>query len=340
MSLLSTNLLRCACKNVRRSSSIKYATSKLVRISSRSFASDADLPPKQTFPSFSTKSEGKPGTNFDGFQPNPHPSVFLNTIIKGEPNGNNFSPKVLDKLGQTQNELLKGASYAIEAVTAEISSQRLDNPGKNDSEDMDILRECLTPDCLYRLRNCYLLMEDLREKHYLVRTAKDDIFFSWINNLSIDEYDSTLMQVCTMSMPGHGYIVQKRDQHQEKQQEAIKKIKSTKDKDEKNELYNRLKKDLKEIEFNLNGFGRPRAYIRQHDVIASNFFFKKGPNPDDPWLIDEIMMKNTTEIFSTLKCKRWKGRMVFSLMGMTWRGIFIIDAVYAGSMTALLGLMN
>ena len=52
------------------------------------------------------------------------------------------------------------------------------------------------------------------------------------------------------------------------------------------------------------------------------------------------MMKNTTEIFSTLKCKRWKGRMVFSLMGTSWRGIFIIDAVYAGSMTALLGLMN
>ena len=141
-----------------------------------------------------------------------------------------------------------------------------------------------------------------------------------------------------MSMPGHGFIAQKRDEVQEKQQEAIKKIKSTKNKDEQKEIYDLHRKD--KVEFNLNGFRHPRAYIQQHDVIASNFFFKRGPNPEDPWLIDEIMMKNTTEVFSTLKCKRWKGRMIFSLMGTSWRGIFIIDAVYAGSMTALLGLMN
>ena len=342
MSVIHSLLSRCASKNFLIYSSVDNSASKLiVRIQSRTYASDGDLPPKEKFPSFSTKAEKKPGTNFDGYNPNPALSVFVNTILKGveHRNLNNLPSKVLEKLGQTPNELLTGASHAIGAVTGEISSQRLDLPEKNDSDDNDILRDCLTPECLYRLRNCYLLMEDLRDKHYLVRTNKDDIFFSWINRLSIDEYGSTHMQVCTMSFPQHGFLVQSRDEVQEKQKKIIEEFKSIRNKarptpEELDELKKKYTQDPKVF---IDGFRSPREFIRHHNVIASNFFFKRGPDPDDPWLIDEIMMKDTTEVFSTLKCLRWKGRLAFSLMGVSWRGIFFMDWIYMGSMTVLIG---
>ena len=337
MSVIRSLLSRCPSKNFLICTNVENSASKLVvRIQSRTYASDGDLPRVEKFPSFSTKAEKKPGTNFDGYNPNPALSVFVNTILKGveHRNLNNLPPKVLEKLGQTPNELLTGASHAIGAVTGEISSQRLDLPEKSDSDDNDILRDCLTPECLYRLRNCYLLMEDLRDKHYLVRTNKDDIFFSWINRLSIDEYGSTHMQVCTMSFPQHGFVLQKREEVQEQHQKILEEFKSKHNKTRPTlEELDELKKKYTQVP---KGF-IPREFIRHHNVIASNFFFKRGPDPNDPWLIDEIMMKDTTEIFSPLKCLRWKGRMAFSLMGTSWRMIFFIDAFYAGTMTALIG---
>ena len=333
MSFVGSLASRCACRSFRYSSSLDLTSSRLsTRFPSRTFASENEKQPPLKFPSFSTKSEKKPGTNFDGFQPNPHPSVFTNTIFKGEPNHSNLPRTILDNLGQSPNELLKGASFAIEAVTSEISSQRLDVADKNDSDDIDVLRDCLTPDCLYRLRNCYLMVQDLREKHFLVNTKKDDIFFSWINKLSVDEYGSYLMQVCTMSFPQHGFIAQKRDEAKETQGKMYAEMKKATTKEEQKEFEKRFIQDIKPP--SIDGY-EMREFIRCHDVIASNFFFKRGPAPNDSWLIDEIMMKNTTEVFSTLKCLRWKGRMVFSLMGMSWKGIFVIDAVYAGMMTAL-----
>ena len=337
MSVIRSLLSRCPSKNFLIYTNVENSASKLVvRIQSRTYASDGDLPRVEKFPSFSTKAEKKPGTNFDGYNPNPALSVFVNTILKGveHRNLNNLPPKVLEKLGQTPNELLTGASHAIGAVTGEISSQRLDLPEKSDSDDNDILRDCLTPECLYRLRNCYLLMEDLRDKHYLVRTNKDDIFFSWINRLSIDEYGSTHMQVCTMSFPQHGFLLQKREEVQEQHQKILEEFKSKHNKTRPTlEELDELKKKYTQVP---KGF-IPREFIRHHNVIASNFFFKRGPDPNDPWLIDEIMMKDTTELFTTLKCLRWKGRMAFSLMGTSWRMIFFIDAFYAGTMTALIG---
>ena len=342
MSVIRSLLSRCASKNFLIHTTVENSASKLiVRIQSRAYASDGDLPPVEKFPSFSTKGEKKPGTNFDGYNPNPALSVFVNTMLKGveERNLNNLPANVLEKLGQTPIELLTGASYAIGAVTGEISSQRLDLPEKSDSDDNDILRNCLTPECLYRLRNCYLSMEDLRDKHYLVRTNKDDIFFSWINRLSIDEYGSTHMQVCTMSFPQHGFLIQKRDEVQEQQKKIIEEYKAIriKTRPTREELDELKKKYTQYPKVFVDGFRSPREFIRHHNVIASNFFFKRGPDPDDPWLIDEIMMKDTTEVFSTLKCLRWKGRLAFSLMGVSWRMIFLMDWIYLGSMTALIG---
>lgn len=133
MSVIRLILSRCPSKNFSIYTDVKNSASKLVvRIQLRTFASDGDLPPAKKFPSFSTKAGKKPGFNFDGYNPNPPLIVFVNTILKGveHRNLNNLPPKVLEKLGQTPNELLTEASHAIGAVTGEISSKRLDLPEK------------------------------------------------------------------------------------------------------------------------------------------------------------------------------------------------------------------
>ena len=87
------------------------------------------------------------------------------------PNYDNLPEKILKKLDQSPNELLKGTSLAIEAVTSAISSQRLDAPEIKNSENAEtesVLQDCLTTDCHYRLRNCYLSMPELQDKHFLV----------------------------------------------------------------------------------------------------------------------------------------------------------------------------
>ena len=69
----------------------------------------------------------------------------------------------------------------------------------------------------------------------------------------------------------------------------------------------------------------------------SNFLFKIGPDPGDSWLIDEIMMRKATEIYSHVKVLRWKGRMALSLIGFKWKTLFIIDTLYAGMFSAVVG---
>ena len=80
-----------------------------------------------------------------------------------------------------------------------------------------------------------------------------------------------------------------------------------------------------------------RDFLRAHDIVVSNFLFKIGPNPGDSWLIDEIMMRKTTEIYSHVKVLRWKGRMVLSIVGFKWKTIFIMDMFYAGMFSAAFG---
>ena len=176
-----------ASKLVLRSTQIHpIAQTSFVRVSSRflsNHSEDEQIP--QQIPSFSTKSGKRPGTNFDGFHSEPPLSVYTNVITKKVPNYNNLPQNILNKLNQQADVLLQGAHFAIEAVTKGISSQRLDIPNNQATDDTadaeTALQDCLTADCHYRLRNCYLSMNELRERHFLVNTPKEDIFFSWIH---------------------------------------------------------------------------------------------------------------------------------------------------------------
>ena len=82
-----------------------------------------------------------------------------------------------------------------------------------------------------------------------------------------------------------------------------------------------------------------RQFIKVHDMVVSNFLFIHGPKPDDSWLVDEIMMRNAPEIYSTIKCLRWKGRMALSIIGLSFRKVFFIDMVYAGMFTVFLATL-
>ena len=202
-----------------------------IKIPSRRYGSETEKQPPVAFPSFSTKSGKQQGTNFDGFTANPHTSVYMNTIRKGFPNYDNLPPKILESLNQPANELLDGTSFAIEAVTKAISRERLDTTHikeDNDSDDNGVLEDCLTPGCLYRLRNCYLSMNVLRDRHFLVNTSKEDIVFSWIHSLSKDEFGSTNMNVCTLSFPQLGFLKQIRAETREKHKKLYQDIKNEK----------------------------------------------------------------------------------------------------------------
>ena len=167
--LITSNLLRGSTHHYPI-----YQTS-FVRVLSRSLSNyGQDEQTTQQIPSFSTKSGKRPGTNFDGFNPEPPISVYTNIMTKKVPNYNNLPKNILDKLNQQADVLLQGAHFAIEAVTKSISSQRLDIPNNQATDDTadaeTALQDCLTADCHYRLRNCYLSMNELRERHFLVNT--------------------------------------------------------------------------------------------------------------------------------------------------------------------------
>lgn len=322
-----------------------YAKLKFhVRVPSRTYSNEnreLENDPPAKFPSFSTKAGKRTGTNFEGFVSDPPLSVFSNTILQGVPNNNNIAPKILKNFNQSQNELLTGTSFAIESVTKEISSQRLDSPddvlNSNDGNDGTILEQCLTSECHYRLRNCCLSMHELQNKHHLVNTPKDDIFFSWIHSLKVDEFGSTLMKVCTLSFPQYSFIVNYRNERKAKLAKFHNdmKMKNIQHPEEIQKRVNELNAELLQ---SIDGRGyKPREYIRSHDIVVSNFLFKCGPETDDSWLIDDIMMRNSADVYSRLKYQRWKGRMTLCVIGFKFRHIFILDCGYFGMFTAFLG---
>ena len=315
-----------------------YQTS-FVKVLSRSLSNHSqDEQMKQQIPSFSTKSGKRPGTNFEGFKPEPPISVYTNIMTKNVPNYNNLPQNILDKLNQQADVLLQGAHFAIEAVTKRISSQRLDIPNNQANDDTEhaetTLQDCLTADCHYRLRNCYLSMNELRERHFLVNTPKEDIFFSWIHSLDEDEFGSTLMNVATLSFPQYGFFSEKRKEADKKRSALYNEIRNIKTNEEKEELMKKMN-DLMNAPKSDNSEGRD--FLRGHDIVVSNFLFKIGPNPGDSWLIDEIMMRKASEIYSQVKVLRWKGRMALSLIGFKWKTLFIIDMFYAGMFSATVG---
>ena len=331
--LITSNLLRGSTHHYPI-----YQTS-FVRVLSRSLSNySQDEQTTQQIPSFSTKSGKRPGTNFDGFNPEPPISVYTNIMTKKVPNYNNLPQNILDKLNQQADVLLQGAHFAIEAVTKGISSQRLDIPsnqatdGTADAETT--LQDCLTADCHYRLRNCYLSMNELRERHFLVNTPKEDIFFSWIHSLDVDEFGSTLMNVATMSFPQYGFLSEKRKEADEKRSALYNEIRNMQTNEEKE----KVKKKVDDLMTGMksNDF-EDRDFLRGKEIVVSNFLFKIGPDPGDSWLIDEIMMRKATEIYSHVKVLRWKGRMALSLIGFKWKTLFILDMFYAGMFSATVG---
>ena len=333
-SLVSSKVWKCL-KISNKTSSSNWKL--IIKIPSRNYGSVDGKDPAMKFPSFSTKSGHQRGTNFEGFNAEPPLSVYTNTIWKGEPNYDNLPPKFLEKLNQPAYELLDGTSFAIEAITKAISSERLDttdNKVNNNSEDNGVLDACLTPGCLYRLRNCYLSMNDLRNRHFLVNTTKEDIVFSWIHSLNVDEFGSTLMNVCTLSFPQHGFIKQTRNEAKENHSKLYKDIRNMKTEKEKEELSKRIDQ-LKNNPPEIMGYSI-RQFIKVHDMVVSNFLFKLGPKSDDSWLVDEIMMRNAAEIYSTIKCLRWKGRMILSILGLSFRKVFMVDILYAGMFSAFI----
>ena len=315
------------------------AQTSFLRVSSRFLSNhreDEQTPLR--IPSFSTKSGKRPGTNFDGFNSEPPLSVYTNIITKNVPNYNNLPQNILDKLNQQADVLLQGAHFAIEAVTKGISSQRLDIPNQQTTEDTSeaetSLQDCLTGDCHYRLRNCYLSMHELRERHFLLSTPKEDIFFSWIHSLDVDEFGSTLMNVATMSFPQYGFLSEKRKAAENKRLELYNEIRNMKTNEEKEKVKKKLD-DLMTLPKIDNS--EDRDFLRGQDIVVSNFLFKIGPNPGDSWLIDEIMMQKAAEIYSIVKVLRWKGRMALSLIGFKWKTLFILDMFYAGMFSATVG---
>ena len=331
--LITSNLLRGSTHHYQI-----YQTS-FVRVLSRSLSNySQDEQTTQQIPSFSTKSGKRPGTNFDGFNPEPPISVYTNIMTKKVPNYNNLPQNILDKLNQQADVLLQGAHFAIEAVTKGISSQRLDIPNNQATDDTadaeTTLQDCLTADCHYRLRNCYLSMNELRERHFFVNTPKEDIFFSWIHSLDVDEFGSTLMNVSTMSFPQYGFLSEKRKEADEKRSALYNEIRNIQTNEEKE----KLKKKVDDLMTGMksNDF-EDRDFLRGKEIVVSNFIFKIGPDPGDSWLMDEIMMRKATEIYSHVKVLRWKGRMALSLIGFKWRTLFIIDMLYAGMFSAFVG---
>lgn len=328
-----------ACKCFRISThSDKYILKPIARAPSRGYAQSTEKQPPLKLPSFSTKSGKKPGTNFDGFLAEPPLSVYYNTIWNKAPNYDNLPEKILKKLDQSPNELLKGTSLAIEAVTSAISSQRLDAPEIKNSENAEtesVLQDCLTTDCHYRLRNCYLSMPELQDKHFLVNIQKDDIVFSWIHSLKVDEFDSILMKVGTISFPQFSFLVKKRNEYKELRKKLYTEIKNLNHPEDEQKVKDRLEEFKSKGVPSIDGYDI-REFIKVHDVVVSNFLFKLGPNTDDSWLMDDIMMRNAAETFSTIKCLRWKGRTVLSLVGLSFQKIFITDMLYFGMVTPLI----
>ena len=159
-------------------------------------------------------------------------------------------------------ELVLGATYAIEAVTNILSST-------HDLANTELSQFC-TPNLFKKLCNKFKVDDRYYNNHLReqLHIPKDDVFFAWLETINPSK---DAMRVVTASFPCYGYICEQKSHFDEKRNVLDEEIK----KDiESGKISNPGDLKLRMQEFQKGDFSYA-GHIRKNDIVWSNWDFIK-----------------------------------------------------------------
>ena len=220
---------------------------------------------------------------------------------------------------------------AVEAVTERIVhtaglSEDVNTPIDTNHNK---LNDLLTDQCYKRLIDCYPKILAAKDQIDLVNIPKEDVFYAWIEQLQDDSDGTILMKVCTLSFPNYGLMVRKVKENYERQKALKEELKQAPNLDK--ETLKKTFGDDDKLMYN------PMNNVKSNEIVVSNFTFKRGPENEDPWLINDVSLQTGSKSFSKIGEFRWRGRMLLSLRGRSFDKILRFD--YASDYFILLMLL-
>lgn len=241
----------------------------------------------------------------------PSLKVKADIIVQGVPNHYDFAPTVTKRLDQTPAQLLEGSLLAIESVTRLIEHTITHSKETSDRD----LKDLVTEQCIKRLEDYFPMILNTESERNPYVILREDVFFAWIEELKGATDESISMKVCTLSFPSYGFVVRKLRENVERQKRF------------QDEILRSLEKEAVQkaiVDFQ-NSLYNPSEHINSNEIWVSNFIFTRGPENEDPWMINDISMNTGSKSFSKFGAFRMRGRMLLSLRGYKFINVLRFD---------------